>query len=84
MCFCLVVFFSHFEHYLLNAFYFYSCQESQSQASPKHPPSSDASALELLEDTSAGDKPAKSPRVESSGENWHSLPVTSAGQEHCT
>ncbi|KAF4801376.1 Actin-binding protein anillin [Turdus rufiventris] len=40
--------------------------ESQSQASPKHPPSSDASALESLEDTSAGDKPAKSPRVESS------------------
>uniref|UniRef100_A0A8C3VBU5 Anillin n=1 Tax=Catharus ustulatus TaxID=91951 RepID=A0A8C3VBU5_CATUS len=51
--------------------------ESQSQASPKHPPSSDASALEPSEDTSAGDKSAKSPRVESSGENWHSLPVTS-------
>ncbi|NXQ42961.1 ANLN protein, partial [Catharus fuscescens] len=40
--------------------------ESQSQASPKHPPSSDASALESSEDTSAGDKSAKSPRVESS------------------
>ncbi|XP_062353267.1 anillin [Cinclus cinclus] len=40
--------------------------ESQSQASPKHPRSSDASALESSEDTSAGDRPAKSPRVESS------------------
>uniref|UniRef100_A0A803VPI1 Anillin n=1 Tax=Ficedula albicollis TaxID=59894 RepID=A0A803VPI1_FICAL len=40
--------------------------ESQSQASPKHPPSSDTSALESSEDTSAGDRPAKSPRVESS------------------
>ncbi|NXP63101.1 ANLN protein, partial [Chloropsis cyanopogon] len=45
--------------------------ESQSQASPKHPPSSDASALGSSEDTSAGDKPAKSPSVESSGENCH-------------
>ncbi|NXH52021.1 ANLN protein, partial [Rhabdornis inornatus] len=45
--------------------------ESQSQASPKHPSSSDASALELSEDTSGGDRPAKSPRVESSGENCH-------------
>ncbi|NWY74583.1 ANLN protein, partial [Erithacus rubecula] len=45
--------------------------ESQSQASPKHPPSSDTSALESSEDTSAGDRPAKSPRVESSGENCH-------------
>ncbi|XP_066048365.1 anillin isoform X2 [Chamaea fasciata] len=41
-------------------------QESQSQASPKHPPSSDASALGSSEDTSAGDRPAKSPNVESS------------------
>ncbi|NWR99048.1 ANLN protein, partial [Motacilla alba] len=45
--------------------------ESQSQASPKHPPSSDASALTSSEDTSAGDRPAKSPSVESSGENCH-------------
>ncbi|NXO25806.1 ANLN protein, partial [Cisticola juncidis] len=45
--------------------------ESQSQASPKHPPSSDASALGSSEDTSAGDRPAKSPSVESSGENCH-------------
>ncbi|NXO91369.1 ANLN protein, partial [Certhia brachydactyla] len=40
--------------------------ESQSQASPKHPPSSDASALGSSEDTSAGDRPAKSPSMESS------------------
>ncbi|NXQ18600.1 ANLN protein, partial [Peucedramus taeniatus] len=45
--------------------------ESQSQASPKHPPSSDASALGSSEDTSAGDRPAKSPSVESSGEDCH-------------
>ncbi|NXB79134.1 ANLN protein, partial [Donacobius atricapilla] len=45
--------------------------ESQSQASPKHPPSSDASALGSSEDTSAGDRPAKSPSVQSSGENCH-------------
>ncbi|NXK65267.1 ANLN protein, partial [Sylvietta virens] len=45
--------------------------ENQSQASPKHPPSSDASALGSSEDTSAGDRPAKSPSVESSGENCH-------------
>ncbi|NWR43474.1 ANLN protein, partial [Regulus satrapa] len=45
--------------------------ESQSQASPKRPPSSDASALGSSEDTSAGDRPAKSPTVESSGENCH-------------
>lgn len=68
----------------MNAFWFYSCQESQSQASPKHPPSSDASAPGSSEDASAGDRPAKSPSVESSGENCHSLPVTSAGLEHCT
>ncbi|NXQ25528.1 ANLN protein, partial [Alaudala cheleensis] len=49
--------------------------ESQSQVSPKHPPSSDASALGSSEDTSAGDRPAKSPCVESSGENCHSLPA---------
>ncbi|XP_056339178.1 anillin isoform X1 [Oenanthe melanoleuca] len=40
--------------------------ESQSQASPKHPPSLDTSALESSEDISADDRPAKSPRVESS------------------
>uniref|UniRef100_A0A8C5IMP6 Anillin n=1 Tax=Junco hyemalis TaxID=40217 RepID=A0A8C5IMP6_JUNHY len=40
--------------------------ESQSQASPKHPPSSDASALGSSEDTSAGDRPANSPSVVSS------------------
>lgn len=62
-------FFSHFEHYLLNAFCFYSCQESQSQTSPKHPPSSNASALASSEDTPAGERPAKSPSVESSGES---------------
>ncbi|NXY04011.1 ANLN protein, partial [Pteruthius melanotis] len=45
--------------------------ESQSQASPKRPPSSDASALGSSEDTSAGDRPAESPSVESSGENFH-------------
>ncbi|NXY31388.1 ANLN protein, partial [Pomatorhinus ruficollis] len=45
--------------------------ESQSQASPKHPPTSDASALGSSEDTSAGDQPAKSPSMESSGENCH-------------
>ncbi|NXQ57819.1 ANLN protein, partial [Anthoscopus minutus] len=44
--------------------------ESHSQASPKHPPSSDASALGSSGDTSAGDRP-KSPSVESSGENCH-------------
>ncbi|NXY21393.1 ANLN protein, partial [Atrichornis clamosus] len=43
-------------------------RESQSQASPKHPPSSGASALGS-EDTPAGDRPTKSPSVESSGEN---------------
>ncbi|KFM03601.1 Actin-binding protein anillin, partial [Aptenodytes forsteri] len=40
--------------------------ESQSQASPKHPPSSDASAFGSAEDTPAGDRPAKSPSMESS------------------
>ncbi|NXU34241.1 ANLN protein, partial [Drymodes brunneopygia] len=45
--------------------------ESHSQASPKRPPSSDASALGSSEDTSAGDRPAQSPSVESSGENYH-------------
>ncbi|NXX37709.1 ANLN protein, partial [Tricholaema leucomelas] len=44
--------------------------ESQPQTSPKHPPSSDAAAFESAEDTPAGDKPAKSPSVESSGKNW--------------
>ncbi|NXT62344.1 ANLN protein, partial [Chaetops frenatus] len=47
--------------------------ESQSQASPKHPPSSDASFLGSSEDRSAGDRPAKSPSVESSGENYHKV-----------
>ncbi|NWW77976.1 ANLN protein, partial [Climacteris rufus] len=52
--------------------------ESQSQASPKHPPSSDASALGSSEDTSAGDRPAKSPSVESSGENCHKTDKSSS------
>ncbi|NXK11292.1 ANLN protein, partial [Herpetotheres cachinnans] len=43
--------------------------ESQSQASPKRPPSSDATAFGSAEDTPAGDRPAKSPNVESSGKN---------------
>ncbi|NXC90022.1 ANLN protein, partial [Cercotrichas coryphoeus] len=47
--------------------------ESEYQASPKHPPSSATSALESSEDISAGDRPAKSPRVESSGENCHKI-----------
>ncbi|NXV97443.1 ANLN protein, partial [Calonectris borealis] len=45
--------------------------ESQSQASPKHLPSSDATAFGSAEDTPAGDRPAKSPSVESSGKNCH-------------
>ncbi|NXH91907.1 ANLN protein, partial [Edolisoma coerulescens] len=45
--------------------------ESQSQASPKRPPSSDAAALASSEDTPAGDRPAKSPSVGSLGENCH-------------
>ncbi|XP_072709769.1 anillin isoform X2 [Ciconia boyciana] len=40
--------------------------ESQSQASPKHPPSSDATAFGSAENTPAGDRPAKSPSMESS------------------
>ncbi|NXH94149.1 ANLN protein, partial [Pachycephala philippinensis] len=40
--------------------------ESQSQASPKRPPSSDTSALGSSEDTSAGDRPAESSSMESS------------------
>ncbi|XP_039919703.1 anillin isoform X1 [Hirundo rustica] len=40
--------------------------ESPSQASPKRPPSSDASALGSSEDRPAGDRPVKSPSVESS------------------
>ncbi|KGL89214.1 Actin-binding protein anillin, partial [Charadrius vociferus] len=40
--------------------------ESQSRANPKRPLSSDASAFEPAEDTPAGDRPAKSPSVESS------------------
>ncbi|NXF04536.1 ANLN protein, partial [Smithornis capensis] len=45
--------------------------ESQSQASPKHPPSSDATAFGSAEDTPAGDGPAKAPSEESSGKNCH-------------
>ncbi|NXT39078.1 ANLN protein, partial [Pelecanoides urinatrix] len=45
--------------------------ESQSQASPKHLPSSDATAFGSAEDTPAGDRPAKSPSAESSGKNCH-------------
>ncbi|NXQ81622.1 ANLN protein, partial [Nyctibius grandis] len=40
--------------------------ESQSQASPKPPPSSGATAFGSAEDTPAGDRPAKSPSMESS------------------
>ncbi|XP_049672094.1 anillin isoform X3 [Accipiter gentilis] len=40
--------------------------ESQSQASPKHPPSSDATAFGSAENKPAGDMQAKSPSVESS------------------
>ncbi|KAF1424633.1 Anillin, partial [Spheniscus magellanicus] len=45
--------------------------ESQSQASPKHLPSSDASVFGSAEDTPAGDRPAKSPSMESSGKTCH-------------
>ncbi|KAF1599490.1 UNVERIFIED_CONTAM: Anillin, partial [Eudyptes robustus] len=45
--------------------------ESQSQASPKRLPSSDANAFGSAEDTPAGDKPAKSPSMESSGKTCH-------------
>ncbi|XP_027531480.1 anillin isoform X2 [Neopelma chrysocephalum] len=41
-------------------------QEKQSQASPKHPPSSDATAFGSTDSTPAGDGPVKSPSVESS------------------
>ncbi|XP_064526153.1 anillin isoform X2 [Pseudopipra pipra] len=40
--------------------------ENQSQASPKRPPSSDATAFGSTDNTPAGDGPVKSPRVESS------------------
>ncbi|NXJ55789.1 ANLN protein, partial [Spizaetus tyrannus] len=46
--------------------------ESQSQASPKHPPSSDATAFGSAEDKPADDMQAKSPSVESSGKNYAS------------
>ncbi|KAF1675261.1 Anillin, partial [Pygoscelis papua] len=49
--------------------------ESQSRASPKCPPSSDASAFGSAEDTPAGDRPAKSPSMEFSGKNCHCLPT---------
>ncbi|KAF1546922.1 Anillin, partial [Eudyptula albosignata] len=45
--------------------------ESQSQASPKRLPSSDASAFGSAEDIPAGDRPAKSPSMESSGKTCH-------------
>ncbi|NXU20379.1 ANLN protein, partial [Pardalotus punctatus] len=45
--------------------------ESQSEASPKCPPSSDAATLASAEDTPAGDRQAESTSVESSGENCH-------------
>lgn len=73
MCFCLAGFFSYFDHYLLNVLWFYFCQESQSQASPKHPPSSDATAFGSAENKPEGDTQAKSPSVESSGKNCHCL-----------
>ncbi|XP_027584911.1 anillin isoform X2 [Pipra filicauda] len=41
-------------------------QENQSQASPKRPPSSDATAFGSTDNTPAGDRPVKSPSVESS------------------
>ncbi|XP_017678251.1 PREDICTED: actin-binding protein anillin isoform X2 [Lepidothrix coronata] len=41
-------------------------QENQSQASPKRPPSSDATAFGSTDNTPAGDGPVKSPSVESS------------------
>ncbi|NXC69021.1 ANLN protein, partial [Anhinga anhinga] len=44
--------------------------ESQSQASPKRPSSSDVAAFGPAEDTPAGDRPAKPPSVESSGKNY--------------
>ncbi|KFV46859.1 Actin-binding protein anillin, partial [Tyto alba] len=40
--------------------------ESKSRASPNHPSSSDATAFGSAEDTTASDRPAKSPSVESS------------------
>ncbi|XP_009870237.1 PREDICTED: actin-binding protein anillin, partial [Apaloderma vittatum] len=40
--------------------------ESQSRASPKRPPSLDATAFGSADETSAGDRPAKSPNIESS------------------
>lgn len=76
-------FFSHFEHYLLHVLCFYFCQESQSQASPKRLPSSDASAFGSAEDTPAGDRPAKSPSMESSGKTCHCSSVANTGLKHC-
>lgn len=77
------IFFDHFEDYLLNVLCFYFCQESQSQANPQRPPSSDATAFGSAEDTPAGDRPAKSPSVESSGKNCHCSPVANTGLKHC-
>ncbi|NWR55169.1 ANLN protein, partial [Bucorvus abyssinicus] len=48
--------------------------ESQSQTSPKRP-SSDATTFGSAQDTPAGDRPAKSPSVESSGKSCHYLPT---------
>ncbi|KFW74475.1 Actin-binding protein anillin, partial [Manacus vitellinus] len=45
--------------------------ENQSQVSPKLPPSSDATAFGSTDNTPAGDRPVKSPSVESSGKNCH-------------
>ncbi|NXL60017.1 ANLN protein, partial [Chordeiles acutipennis] len=49
--------------------------ENQSQASPKRPPSSDATTFGSAEDTPAVDRPAKSPSVESSGKDCHYSPT---------
>ncbi|NWS94766.1 ANLN protein, partial [Mionectes macconnelli] len=46
-------------------------RENQSQASPKRPPSSDATALGSTDNTPVGDRPVKSPSVESLGKNCH-------------
>ncbi|NXP28157.1 ANLN protein, partial [Scytalopus superciliaris] len=45
--------------------------ESQSQASPKRPPRSDATSFGSADDTPAGDGPVKSPSEESLGKNCH-------------
>ncbi|NWQ77872.1 ANLN protein, partial [Columbina picui] len=45
--------------------------ENQSQVSPKRPLGSDATTFGSADDTPAGDGPAKSPSMESSGRNCH-------------